>query len=331
MNTHALIPLIATVVYIALNVIVLFNRPWQRQQRLFFLFLIPAMMWSLSDIFFRSDFFMEYEVKLVLVKVVLCSLILAVVQFHYFLCSFFRPQRGKIPVAYVFVISTIALAALGYIPEGIEIGAVINVDYGITILVIGLLILFTLAARDIYSLVQRRKTSPDPSERNQIAYLLVATFMMIVFLFSVFAPGAGEYPLAHIGNLGLACILTYAVVAQRLVDVRVVFRRGLTWAGYYGLGIGLFALLFFLIHRLLDFDIDFATLALAFGLGMPIIIFLAHRVRGPLREGMERALIRQRYYYRKRLSDFTAKAHGVPSLEEFGSELVSLLSEIEGG
>ena len=328
MNIHALIPLIATIAYIPLIVILLSNRPWQRQQRLFFLFLIPAMMWSLTDIFFRSDFFMEHEVKLVLVKAVICLVILTVVQFHYFLCSFFRPQRVKIPVAYVFVIGTVALAALGYIPESIEIGTSgINVAYGIWILAIGLLILSTLAGRDIYSLVQRRKASPDPSERNQIAYLLVATFMMIVFLFSVFAPGAGEYPLAHIGNLGLACILTYAVVAQRLVDVRVVFRRGLTWAGYYGLGIGLFALLFFLIHRLLDFDIDFATLALAFGLGMPIIIFLAHRVRGPLREGMERALIRQRYYYRKRLSDFTAKAHGVPSLQEFGSELVSLLSQ----
>lgn len=330
MNTHALIPLIASVAYIALIVILLFNRPWQRQQRLFFLFLIPAMMWSLTDIFFRSNFFMEYEVKLVLVKAVICLVILAVVQFHYFLCSFFRPQRVKIPVAYVFVIGTVALAALGYIPESIEIGAIINVDYGISILVIGLLILATLAARDIYSLVQRRKTSPDPSERNQIAYLLVATFMMIVFLFSSFAPGAGEYPAAHIGNLGLACILTYAVVAHRLADVGVVFRRGLTWAGYYGLGIGLFALLFFLIHRFVGFDIDFATLAIALGIGMPIIIFLAHRVRGPLRERMEHAFIRERYKYRRQLLDFTAKAHSVPSLPEFGSELVSLLSQSIG-
>ncbi len=331
MNIHALIPLIATIAYIPLIVILLSNRPWQRQQRLFFLVLIPAMMWSLTDVFFRSSFFMEYETKLVLVKAVICLVIVMVVQFHYFLCCFFRPQRIKVPVAYVFVVGTVALAALGYIPEDVVMPAngihVINVDYGIWILAIGLLILCTLAARDVSSLMRRRKTSPDPSERNQIAYLLVATFVMIVFLFSSFAPGAGEYPLAHIGNLFTACILTYAVLAHRLVDVRVVFRRGLTWAGYYGLGVGLFALLLFLIQRFAPIEIDFATLALAFGIGMPIIIFLAHRVRGPWREGMERALVRERYHYRRELADLTAKAHGVPSLQEFGSELVSLLSQ----
>ena len=331
MNTHALIPLIATIAYIPLIVILLLNRPWQRQQRLFFFFLIPAMMWSLTDIFFRSALFLEYEVKLVLVKAVICLVILTVVQFHYFLRSFFQPQPVKIPLAYAFVIITIALAVLGYIPESIEITASgIDVDYGIFTLAIGLLMLFTVAAKDIYSLVQRRKTSPDPSERNQIAYLLVATFIMIVFLFSSFAPGAGKYPAAHIGNLFMACILTYAVVAHRLVDVRVVFRRGLTWAGYYGLGIGLFALLFFLIHLMFDFDIDFRTLAVAFCIGMPLIIFLAHKVRGRWREGMEHAFTRERYYYRRRLSDFTAKAHSVPSLQEFGDELVSLLSQSIG-
>jgi diguanylate cyclase (GGDEF)-like protein/putative nucleotidyltransferase with HDIG domain len=282
-------------------------------------------MWSLTDVFFRSDFFMEY--KLDLVKAVICLVIVTVVQVHYFLCSFFRPDRVKIPIAYVFAIGTIALAALGYIPKSIEITTGgINVDYGIFTLAIGLLILFTLAARDIYYLIQRRKISPDPSERNQIAYLLVGTFILIVFLFSSFAPGAGEYPAAHAGNLAVACLLTYAVVAHRLLDVRVVFRRGLTWAGYYGLGIGLFALLLFLICRFV-FELDLATLAIAFGIGLPIIIFFVHRVRRPLRERMERALVRERYDFRRKLSDLAAKAHDVPSLEEFGSELVSLLAQ----
>jgi diguanylate cyclase (GGDEF)-like protein/putative nucleotidyltransferase with HDIG domain len=329
MNTHALIPLVATIAYIPLFVILLINRPWDRKQKFFLAFLIAAMLWSFSDFFFRSDLFVQN--KLFLVKVVLCVMIWMLIQFHYFLSCFFRPQNIKIPVAYVFPVSTVVLALLGYIPAGIEItDGGINVDYGIWIIAIGFLFLFTLGSKDIYSLVRRRRISPDPSERNQITYLLAAIVILVVSLFSIFAPRGGEYPIAHFGNFANACILTYAVVARHLLDVRVVLRRGLMWAGYYGCGIGLFALVLFLIHRFAGFDIDFATLTLSFAIGLPLIIFLFHRVRGPWGEGMEHAFVRERYHYRRKLSEFTAKARSVLSLEEFGSELVSLLSQSIG-
>ena len=55
MNPQALIPLIATIAYIPCLVILLENRPWQLRQKLFFLLLISAMLWSATDILFRSD------------------------------------------------------------------------------------------------------------------------------------------------------------------------------------------------------------------------------------------------------------------------------------
>ena len=71
MDTHALVPLIAFVAYVPLLGILLANRPWQRQQKLLLLYLIPAIAWSFTDFLFRGAFFPESDH--VLLKVVLCT------------------------------------------------------------------------------------------------------------------------------------------------------------------------------------------------------------------------------------------------------------------
>ena len=94
MNTYSTIPLIATVAYIPLLIILITNRPWQEQHKLFAWFLAAVMFWSLGDFFFRGDFFMQD--KLLLAKVAMCVFVWAGVQLHYFVSSF--PQWLKSPI-----------------------------------------------------------------------------------------------------------------------------------------------------------------------------------------------------------------------------------------
>ena len=235
------------------------------------------------------------------------------------------------PLAYIFLVSTIALALLGYVPGGVEITASgINVDYGIWIIAIAFLILFTLGARDIYYLVQRRRISPAPAEHNQITYLFVAIAILTVFILSAIAPRGGEYPVGHIGNFIMACTLTYAVVAHRLLDVRVVLRRVLIYLGLYGTGIAALVLFLFLAHLVFGFSPDLATLAIVIAMGIPLIFFLVHKVRETWQIKVEQAFTGERYNYRRQLSDFITKIHDVPTLEQFGSDLTSLLSQSIG-
>ncbi|PIU56714.1 MAG: hypothetical protein COS87_01290, partial [Chloroflexi bacterium CG07_land_8_20_14_0_80_45_17] len=260
MNVHALIPLIATIAYIPLFVILFSNRPWGRKQKFLLLFLISAFLWSFTDFLSRSDFLTQN--KLFEVKFVLCITIWMLAQFHYFICSFYRSEHVRIPLAYVFPASAIVLAVLGYIPRGVEITTSgIHVDYGIWIIAIGFLFLFTVGARDIYSLLRRFKISPDPAERNQIIYLLGAIAILTVFLLAATAPFGERYPVAHIGNLLNAGVLTYAVVRHKLLDVRVVFRQALSFTGMA-------------IFVVVTFFAWFLLLLKAFGLGLgfPIII-----------------------------------------------------------
>jgi diguanylate cyclase (GGDEF)-like protein/putative nucleotidyltransferase with HDIG domain len=326
MNVHVLIPLIATIAYIPLFVILLYNQPWQRRQRLFLLLLIPAISWSLSDIFFRSDFLTPY--KFLLIGIGVCLVIWMLVQFHYFICSFYRSERIKIPLAYLFLVATIVLAALGHIPSNVEVTASgINVDYGPWIIAIGLLFLSTAGIKDIYSLIRKYKLSPNPEERNQIVYLLASIAMLTVFIFSSITPRGGEFPVSHIGNLIVACILTYAVVTHRLLDIRVVFRRALIYVVLYGGGVGMVVLIFWLAHRLIGFELDSASLALTMGLGIPAILYCVYKVRDLWQRKVEEAFIGARYSYRKQLSQFIIKIHDIPSLEQLGSELISLIAQ----
>ncbi len=326
MNIHALIPLIAAIAYIPLFVILLANRPWGRKQKFFFLFLISATFWSLCDFISRSNLLMVD--KLFEVAIVLCLLIWMLIQLHYFIYPFYRSARIKIPLAYIFLVSAIALALLGYIPRGVEITASgINVDYGIWIIVIGFLFLFIVGVQDIYFLLRRRKISPDPVEHNQISYLLGAIAILAIFIPSSIVPYGGGYPIAHIGNLIVACILTYAVVAHHLVDAHVVLRRGLKLLGSYGAGTALFVLLLFLIHLVFNFEIDRTTLAVALCVGIPVIAFSIHIVDKAWQRKIEQAFIGEKYSYRKQLASFITQIRSIPNLKQFGSGLISLLSQ----
>jgi diguanylate cyclase (GGDEF)-like protein/putative nucleotidyltransferase with HDIG domain len=326
MNVHVIIPLIATIAYIPLFVILLSNRPWNRKQRFFFPFLVPAILWSLVGFFGCSDFFMPH--KLLLAKVALCVVVWMLVQLHYFICSFYQSERMKIPLAYIFPIATIVLATLGYIPRGIEItasGAVI--DYGVWIIAICLLCLFTVGVRDIYSLIQKYRLSPNLAERNQIAYLLAAIAILVVFIFSSIGPQGGEFPVSHIGNLIVACVLTYAVVTHRLLDIRVVFRQALIYVVLYGGGLAIVLALVSVALPANDRARDFPALAAIIGLGIPAILLLVHKVRDLWQRKVEEAFMGERYSYRRQLSQFITGIHNVPTLEQLGNGFISLLAQ----
>jgi diguanylate cyclase (GGDEF)-like protein/putative nucleotidyltransferase with HDIG domain len=330
MNTHALIPLAAAVAYLPLLVILFINRPWQNQQRLFFLFLLAASFWSLADIFARSDYLMTYTV--ILAKLVLFGAIWMVVQYHYLLRTFYTKENIKIPFGYILLAAFLLVEVLGYIPASIEIQpGGINVDYG-DALVFGFApLLAYMLFRDLYFMLRRRMVSTSAVERNQISYIFLGFSFLFVFgILTIALPAGGEYPVAHFGNLGMACILTYAVVTHRLVDIRVIFRQAIVNVVLYGGGIGLVLLVFGLAQRFIGFESSLASILVTIAAGIPAILLLTHKVGTPWRAKIEEAFIGERYHYRRLLSQFVTQIQSVANMEQFGSDFVSLLSQSIG-
>jgi len=329
MNTHVLIPLIAAIAYVPLLVILLTNRPWERRQKLFLSFLVAALLWSISDIFARSDFFLQS--KLLLSQIVMFIGLWMMVQYHYFVRSFYETRRFRLPLLYGVLAIFLLLAGLGRIPAGIEFAAgVIDVDYGNWLIPVAA-VLAVVIGRDVRSLWRRRQVSANAGERNQISYLFIGLGALAAFgLVTLAAPFGGSYPLAHIGNIAMACILSYAVVTHHLLDVRIIFRRALMYLGLSSIGIAIFALLFLLAYVLFGFRPDLVTLVIGIAAGIPVITFLIRKVLDPWRARVDQAFIGERYSYRRELSEFYTKIHSVPTMKELGSDFISLVAQALG-
>ena len=320
-DVTVIVPLIATVAYIPLFVILLTNRPWGIRHRLFLLFLITAVFWSFTTFLSRSILPSQYEPTGV--KIVICLLLWMLVQLHYFIRSFYQFERVKIPVAYVFVIATIILAVTNFH----FVNTTQGVEYGPSIIALVLLFLSMVGVKDIVSLLRQHSISPDPAERNQISYLIVAIGVLTVFLSLSTTNWGQQFPVSHIGNLIVACVLTYAVVTHRLVDMRVVFRQAVIYMVLYGGGVGIVLLLFWIAQKRNVFELNFASLALTIGLGIPAILYCVHKARDLWQKKVEKAFIGARYSYRKQLSQFITKIHDITSLEQLGSEFTSLIAQ----
>ncbi|HXZ94289.1 MAG TPA: diguanylate cyclase [Dehalococcoidia bacterium] len=318
-----LIPLIASIVYIPLFVILLSNRPWQQRHRLFLLFLIPAVLWSLLTFLSMKGWFTQN--KDLDVSIVVCVAILMLVQFHYLVRSFYQSERIKIPWVYLFLIATIVFVAPDPIPQAWKPNLTNGVNYGYGTIAIFSLFLSTVGARDIYCLLQKRRLSPNPAERNQIVYLFASIAMFTVFFLG--GIGGGEFPIYHIGNLIVACILTYAVVTHRLVDINVVFRRALIYAVLYGGGIGIVLVLVYAFLQSTGDTSKFSTLAIIIGLGIPAILFLVHKVHNLWQRKVEDAFMGAKSFYRRQLSQFINGIHNVPTLEQLGNGFIPLLAQ----
>jgi len=323
MNIYALFPLVAIIAYIPLLLTTASSRPWHKRHTLFLLFLISAMLWSLIDYLFRSNLLSQH--KVLLFKLIVISYPLMAVQFHCFASTFYEPGRGRwIPFGYASVALITILVALGYIPESVELsGDKLYPVYGKAIIIIGLPLVIILI-RGVYLLWRRLRSLNNPALYNQIISLLLGIGALTVFTVVSFLPFWREYPLAHIGNIINAFILSYAVIRHQLVDIRLVLRHGTAWLGLGTIGIVSFWLLIVVFHSLFDFELDLIASFAATLVGLIVAIFI-YRVRGYFFELMNRAFQGSSYDYHKKLNEFTNKIHNIFSLKEQGGELLALL------
>ncbi len=324
MNIQAWIPLAATVAFIPLFIVLIFNRPWQSQHKLLFWYLLAAMLWSFVDFLFRSDFLLEY--KLLLLKIVILLAFCMAVQLIAVVRYFSKSQLFKFPLIYVFVLIVAALELLGISPKGIDIAnGSIHVSYGIWLLVIALAVLI-VGSGDLYFLIRRFLNAGSLEERNQLYYLFTGIVVLIILTFASFIPGGGRFPLAHIGNLVMGSILSYVFLRHRLLDMKFITRRGLAWIGLTIVGIGLYVSLLLLLRWLAGIELDVQILVLTSlaAIAAIVCIFL---LKGLFSRGTDRFFYKARYDYRQQLYNFLRhKLSGIFSLKELSEGLLPLLA-----
>jgi len=325
MNIYAIFPLVATIAYIPLLVTTIGTRPWLRKHKLFTLFLIAAMAWSLTSFFLRSNFFPH--LNFFFLQLILITLTWMAVQFHCFTSSFFAPGEGRwLPFAYGSLLAIITMVLLGYIPEGVTAsGDKLYLDYGSGVIFVAIPLL-TLVARNVYVFGKRLKILDNPVLYNQIISLLVGIFVLTIFACVALLPWGREFPISHFGNLVNAFILSYATIRHQLVDIRFVLRRGLVWISLGIIGAGSYWFLLFILDSILHLELD-PTTTYAITLASVLAVLFIYKLRGIFLATIGKVFQGQSYDYRQKLSDFSNKIHRVFSLREQGGELLMLVTK----
>ncbi len=326
-NSYALIPLLAAIAFLGPLAVVLLHRPRPKRNVLFLLFAIPAVLWSLADFLLRSGFLPSYE--LVLVKVVICLAVLAVVQYHYFLRSHAGQQNGKALLAYLPLVATVGLTISGYMPRSVDMGPhAAAVRYGVWIIPIALC-LITVVSHDTYLLRRKWMASERAIERNQIAYLFAATVVGGAGILMTFTPLGTEYAFPHVGNLVLALILAYAMVAYQLADIAVALRRALTGFWVVASTAAFATLLLWLNSMFFGFELTLSA-AIAGVAGVLLCVLFAHYISQFSRRAIEGIFLGRRRKYRQHLSRFLSTTAVIGDMDEFGNKLLAFLSQSIG-
>lgn len=325
MTVHALIPLLAAIVYIILLLVVLFNRPWQRQHKLFIVYLLAAVVWALSDFCLRSTFLSEYSIHLV--RVVICSTIWWAAQFYFFVRSHLDMKGGPVALfGYCALVLLVILAILGYAPPGIitkgELFVGPQISWWFIFYVIPLVVLSAMAP---YSLVKKLRVTSDPIQKNRISYLILASSILIILGFLGVSPLAGGFPISHIGGFLSACVLTYAILKHGLVSINSVLRRILGWSFSLITGISTYALILYGLHFIFDFELPFITLLLA-TLSALVVALLIYRLRPTVVSMIDYFFFRETYAYRQVLLGFDREMSNIISLDELADKMLPAIA-----
>ncbi len=323
MESHMIIPLLATAVYIVPLAVLLITRPWPKQGLLFLLYLIPAMLYSLTDFLFRADVFPGHET--LAVKVIICLAILMVIQFHFILRSYATSRVDRTAsLAYLILLATIILSAVDLLPRQVDTTSdTPTIRYGIWMLPI-VAAMLAFVAHDLLLLWRRFRGSAQVTERNQLTYLFLATLIGGAGMLSSLIPFGTEYATAHIGTLGVALIIVYAIAAHRLMDVGAALRRVLV---YFWLTVILgvaYGVLYWLASIAFDFQWEAKTIAASVAVAFlcVILVYLAHSF---LREAVEGLFVGRKHNYRQQLTEFISSTYGITDLDAFGRELLTLI------
>jgi diguanylate cyclase (GGDEF)-like protein/putative nucleotidyltransferase with HDIG domain len=327
MNTEALLPLIAVIAYIPLFIITLSSRPWHKRNTYFFIFLIFAISWSLTNFLFRSNAFPEHQG--LVFQFVICFFAVMAIQFHCFLSSFYvSGQKRWLPFAYTSLAIILTLLFLGYTTDVGTVAGKVHGTYkiGVISLFIPLLI---LSARNYYIFFKRLKTSDNPVVYNQTVSLMIGLALLLFFTITSVLPWGKTIPISHFGNLLNALILSYAVVKHQLVDIKIVIREGTAWFGLGIIGVAAYWLILVIFHTIFDFDISFGASFATTGTAI-IAAILLYRLRGTFFTLMSRAFHGPSYEYRRKLAEFTDNIHTVFNLKDQGGELLNLITKAIG-
>lgn len=325
MNSYTIIQFSTLVVYIPV-VVLIASRRRTGLQNVFLVYMIASIGWSLSSLLAHADFSSQYaSFWMKLVPLVASWTIVA---YAHFVEAFVGSPTGTIKkVGYAYLLILGVLIAAGFIPGEVvdEGNGVLVVDYGpwLYFMTLGGACFIGLA---VYRLVKNYRGARDPQSRNRVLYLLTGLSVLVFFGILFEAQAAPRFPIDHIGHLGNALVITYAILRHQLLDAKLVVRKGLVYSVITVCITAVYLLLLFSLQYMLEGWTASAGLGAMVGVAL-LMAWLFNPMRTTVQNVVDRVFYGERYDYRQMVFNFAREMSNVLDIDEVADSMLRAISK----
>jgi signal transduction histidine kinase len=244
---YIFLPMVQFVISVLLVSVVLLSAPGDKLNRLFTAFLIALGTWGIT-IFLMRDAFPDAERAYTIEKIALASIPFTSIFFYHFTSVFAGVKRNKSVLISFYMLGVVA-AALSLL--GLTASGMVEKFYGFAPEITTLFLLVLLASYPPVFLaiwdIRKAVRNAGTQRANQLRLLRLGAIVSLLGATSDFIPSLGLniYPMGVLGNIGFALITTWALTRYRLMELRMVARKGLAYTaistltlGIYGIAVG---------------------------------------------------------------------------------------------
>ncbi|MGA9349194.1 MAG: HD domain-containing phosphohydrolase [Anaerolineae bacterium] len=223
------IPLIALTCYGALLFITARQGLERTVNRFFALYLLSMLVWSFGTFMMRvaADDVLFWN------KVMLGGLMGMPLAFFGFVRVFLMIKGQRRWLYLGLLLYTILLIAngMGYVSEYVHMleEGVVEFRFGPAVPVLGVYFVFLLAFSAL-NLMRGYRRARDSVQSNRIRYALLGLSAIVLGSITNLVPALGGYPIDIAANVVNACLIAYAIFRYQLLEITVVFRRGLLYS-----------------------------------------------------------------------------------------------------
>ncbi len=327
MTLYSIILLLTIIVYSTLLAGVLSDAR-TKVRRWFSFYVVISITWSLSTLLLSLDVF---GLPRLWASLIALSSVCATISYYHFIRVFVHGAADiAVKLGYVAVALILApVAVLAYIPVSVSVASgEIDLDWGPFLYIVIALgaIFFSLS---VLTLVRKYRALADPEGRNRVVYLLVGLGIMMAFSVRMAIPPMPSFPLEHIGHLGNALVISYAVMKHKLLDVRLLIRKGLV---YSFISISITASFLIMLYGVQYFVKGWDTSANLTAIF--VMALLMAWIFNPLRMGAQKLVDRlfygESYDYRQMVLSFAQRMSSVLDLAELAEAMLLPMTKAVG-
>lgn len=321
-NTLTLIPLISTILYIFILVIISTSNE-TKLSRAFKYYIISMIIWSLGSFLMKTDippsplFWNKFvlQVGFILVPVFL-------LQFSYVLIN--KQNRRKILIiAYVLSTLMIALSWSGNVmisAEVIEGQFVYELAWGSYLIAIVASLISILAFITMLQAVQTKQV-----ELKKVQFVMLGLFLVIVGGASNIDENFGSLGIDIILNAFCAILITYSIYRNKFLEINLIVKRGLYFSIYNIVLFTMYASVIIVLYNYLSgyFEDNLPMLILV----MSPIFMLLEPIRNIIERWTNNLFYRAHKDRQEVLNDFSALVKKAFSLEQINTSLLDAIQQ----